>query len=952
MKKTTIIFLLINIICLHAVAVHSAQTKDSIPLDPTIRYGKLNNGLSYYIKSTSDRSSQIDMRFVVRVGSAMEETSESEFAHIMEHLAFTAGKHISRGKSSELFDRIGMGFSQLNGHCYDYFTDYKMVVSAKNREAINTALLFFHDIIWGLQLNEELIDMERIAVLNEIYDQNWDAPVLLNFMEREIQGASVIQPKNYRDHLKTFDPDSLIKFYKKWYRPDLMSLVIIGDIENMGELEHGLKAKFSNNITDRLKIPAKDKHREYMQQAQKFIKRPYETALTDSKSGNAIFSLYKRLKKRSNNNSVEGLRENLIQTLFIDMLNGRFNEKQSAYNVSFKTRSKIIGPAIALKLHIAVKGGPEKEALKKVMETLRVIEIYGFSQEEFEKAKQDLLVSITNEDTTTIHYWKNEIIDHFVYGTPLPQNKQMLLGKILKDLTSADFNDAIRTYVEDQPDDIVVLAPSGHTALSISEKEIREWLLEVDRTPLHPYTPPQVPKELMDTSALDKLTEISSKKINSKIPGTIGYVLNNGVKVILKSYPQPSSVTPNKKNTISFHGYTYKGAYHFPEEDYYSAINSSAIVKNVGLGRLDKFQLSNYLDHINFKGHVDPYVGNTETGIRGYVNHKDLETAMQLVYLYFKAPNISNSDIAFKDWKKTQVEYFKNYVPDINYEDFENTIREVLPDNEFLPRGSKALKGIERTNLYRAIEIYNQLFSNAGEYTFMLAGDFVEDEVLKLCRRYLGNLKAIEGKKLKTEVEPSLRSMKLGCISRTVSLTQPLETEMIHLIHVTKTDELLDWKETIKIDVLRRIMSELLMRKLRFESEKGGVYAAGAGANYVKSHYYNEISIRLSCLPKDTVRMIEESKQVVDTLLMSPVDETLLENMINGMLHYTKEVDSYSGTLNKMHDYDRYGLSWVDGSQKKKYIKSLTPKDIWKIANKYLKKDPLVFKMTSANNKE
>lgn len=919
-------------LAIHISLANTTTFTDSIPLDPGITYGVLPNGLTYYIKPIENPAAGLNLRLVVKAGFFHEAQGETEFAHLTEHLGFTEGRNILNKEGSNALDEAGIGRAEMNGLTSNDYTDYFVQTSKENRLGIDIALDFFQEVLWNLNLTEKNIDVERSTVLGEADGGNFSPNIYSHFIEKQITGWGAEPPEDYENHLKTFKPEKIISFYKKWYRPDLMAIVVTGDIDDVDKIEKRIIEKFSKgkrpDNAPRTNVDLKN----YLNKTPQFYKKELK--------GDNDYLVYKPIRLRlyfrqfeiKKINSKQGLKDQLVRDLFIELLNKRYQEVLQEYNTFLSIRPKFLNPAAALRIEIVPEQGLNKNTIIKALKPLKQIKKYGFSAKEFSDGKKEYLKLLKKSDTLGIYYWKNQINEHFVNGEPLPEGKPEILKKILQKLDKDEFSAKIKSFIKEEPEDISIVGYNNDPTLDNSEEKIKTWIREINEISVAPHVNPGKNLVLMDTAEVKELSHPPIKTFNTVIPGTKRYRMKNGLNVILKS-----SNAAFDRNTIRFHGFSPYGIDCFPEEDYFSVVNATAILKNSGIGKLDKYEVKKILNEMEFDGNVSPFIKSDEAGIKGNISFKDLETALQLIYLYFTSPNFSTT--AFDDWKTQQIinVAFKNFP----VENFETAIREILPDRDFTPKGQKFIEGLEQINLDRVQNIYMQLFRNSKNFTFLFSGDFNEEEVLKLCQKYLGNLpvKSKSSNCLSENKESFIEPIK----SRNFYSSAPLKLALIRIVYIKKTNnEFLDWKEEIQIEILRKILDELLIRRLRFESEEGGTYGIYTGMNFVNSHNYNEIKIRFEAYPGDADRLIEEAKNVVENLRNSPVDNTLFQKLKNVQLG--KEETSRA-ILQKMHGFVRNGIPWYDDEEKKAFINSLGPEDIQQTALKYLNRDPKIFKM-------
>lgn len=906
------------------------------PINNNIRIGKLPNGFTYYIKPTQGASQTLEMRLVVKVGHQNENSDQYQFGHLLEHIATSEG----RDRYSPMLDKKGIPFNNLTASVRFDHTIYRMTIPGGKQDISKFVLPFFKQKL-NLELGIDRIEREKTTVLNESYSSQRDNFLLINDLELDMTGLASLHPQDLSTHLYNIKADSLIHFYGKWYRPDLTALIIVGDIDDIDQIESDIRKYFNDTLSKYKVVNQEIMPHNYLSRKPSFLKEAQSgKVIAGTKLKNTLIRFYKRQKINDKGNFTQNIENELIRKLLISMLTKRFNAKQEEYKTSYHILPRFLDPPKAFILNISNYGNRDREVIENSFKALKEVEYFGFSSQEFNENKEDLLRHIKNIETTTSSYWANEIVQHYVRNDTLLSNKEEIRENLLKMMTVSQFNREIKSYVGGVPEDIIIVADPEDSIFSISESTIRGWISEIDTHSIKQYKSPKIPTFLLDSVTSNGLNNREYTIEKASIPGANQYVLQNGLRIILKSYPVNHSLTPNN-NQIFFQGIVKKGLNCFPEKDYFSALNSPSIVINSGVGELNKFELARYLKSKEFEGRVFPYIDSYDSGIKGTINLKELETALQLIYLYLTSPNFNK--LAFEDWKFESM--YNSQYKDLNREDFESYIKESIGYDEFLLTGTRAVKGLSETDFNKARAIYSQLFQNPKDFTFMFTGDFPEREVLNLCRKYLGNILNFKGNSFTCQQDLTRNDTFTKSIRKKIPSTQPMDLSMVRISYVSPIENSgLNWKEQIKTEILRRSMTSLIMERLRFKT--GLIYQSSGGVAYDKINSLLEVFIGYECLPENVEESILISKNLRNFLITEPISEVLFDEVIVSMLRSIGEFDSYRSIIKEMYKSYMFQEALVKNSEKREFIQSLTPQDLLKTAQKYLSNEPYEFIMS------
>lgn len=958
-KNSVSILTVIIVICILSVLVGTQFMKieSTSELDSSIRFGKLENGLTYYIKHI-DSSKQINMRLNVKVGGYYEKRNEHDFAHAIEHLAFKCAKHFKQNllENTELYSKLGMTRFDIHASTGVFRTRYIFNVPFDRMDALETGLLWFHDIT-DLKLDKKDVDSERGPLRREIiYRQG---AILDEFFLRN-QLESSLYPchndfSNFFEHNKNFSYQALLDFYNTWYRPDRMAVVIVGNISDLEAIENKVIERFSKIKRDSPSKEWKDCRLKYLNQPHQFIHLQKKQNELDTLRGPVEFNLFFRdekiFKLREN---WEGVKRAKVWEVIGQLINQRFKVSAQEYNTSFSVYG--YAPNLysipAYRLKITEKNGEGMKALQKTVGILRGIQKYGFTQNEWEQLKQDQTVlynTSSERDTTSASYWIGQISKHFVFKEPLPKKKLAKLHHWVLSKSVEDINQLISQYLLIIPDDIAIISSYAE---SYKESQVRSWLKKGLSQEILPYKKPKVPAQLLSKDEIRNLEEVKfiddsyeirtqgSTMIKTVLPkGVKEFILDNGVKVVLDT-------SGGNNNRVYLRAFRRKGASSFPKKDYFTAVLAPSIIKNAGVGSLNKFELNRFLAKTSFWQGVIPYVDYAETGIKGNADLKDLETLLQLVYLYFTKPR--NDVEAFKDWKMVERDKYLNSVfsASAQRKDFNKNIRGFIGDSTETPMGTERFQHVSGVELDRAYEIYRELFGDAKQFTFLIGGNFSQDKILPLIQKYLGNLpNSTEAFSciLKGDKGVQLPEGPLYKEFATSKLRNPStnnnRSAKYTLRYIAKVPTISNWMEHVKVSIIGSLLSSKIM-ELRFDKQ-AALYAPTAGSVFNRNAQYYDFSLHTNCSPEDLETIKKLFNQLIERVKLNSFSETRIEDVLNGRIlpKVNAEGNRTSAKLQKLYHYYRYDIPWVSSEIIINYINTLTPKDLQQTMRKYFKEE-------------
>ena len=902
-----------------------ASLDSEIPLDPKVVTGKLDNGLTYYIRQNSKPENKVELRLAVNIGSILEDEDQRGLAHFLEHMAFNGTKNFEKNELVSYLQSVGVKFgAHLNAYTSFDETVYMLNLPTEDEEVINKGLQILEDWAHNISFEEEEIDKERGVVIEEwrlgqgaaqrMRDQ-W-FPVMMQdsrYAER--------LPIGKKEVLENFKYKTLIDFYKKWYRPEFMAVAVVGDVD-VKEMEEKVKQQFG-------KIPA----------SKKTLERPYfdvpthkETLIATATDKEASYTQIQLLYKRPKNSTktIKDYGEDILQQAYDGMLNQRLSELTQKAEPPFLYGGAGYGSLVRTKdaysyVAVVAPGGVEKGLTTLIEESRRVL-LHGFTQGELDRYKQDLIVSYerayNERDKSESSGYASEYVSLFLEDVPSPgiENELKYLKAFLPTVTLEKINARTKELIANNNRVVVITGPEKEGIEMPSEEEISNILEKADALEPAPYE-----DKLTATALMEKLP--TAGKVTSKTEKALGVTeikLSNGVTVVLKP-------TDFKNDQIIMDALNLGGHSLYDLEDYYSAEFAASIVSESGV---KDFSVTDIQKLTAGKiAYVSPYIREITEGFRGSSTPKDLETMMQLLHLYFTSPRKDQE--AFTSLMSKIKSYYANVManPD-NY--FADQTSRLMSQNHPRGGGFPTQEDFDKVALDKAFSIYQERFSDAQNFTFFFIGNFEVDAITPLLETYLGSLPT--NNKEATYKDVGVRFPK-GVIKKEYKKgTEP--KSQVKLAFTGDFDY--DRQEAYKISSLAQILQIKLTESLR-EEESGvyGVSAFGYTDQIPHSDYY--LGVEFPCGPDNVDRLIKATLSEIKKLQENgPTEEDLnkiKETQKLEMKENLKKNEFWLSTLRNSYLYDRDYTKVMDYEEK---IDGLTVEGLKETAKKYYNFDNYV----------
>src|SRR5215831_11629903 len=631
--KRTVLPLLLFVTSLTAAPVQVAPAlTDPIPVERQITINELPNGLRYYVRANKKPEKRAELRLVVKAGSVLEDDDQQGLAHFVEHMAFNGTEHFPKHELIKFIESLGMRFgADLNAYTSFDETVYMLQVPTDKPEVMDKALLILEDWAHNVSFDDQEIDKERGVVMEEWRLRRGAGarttdklfPILLkgsHYAERLPIGKPEI--------IQNFKPETLKKFYKDWYRPDLMAVVAVGDFDKTA-VEDLIKKHFGS-------IPGSPSPRPRPTYDVADHEGSVYAIMTDKELTTTSVSIENLLPARKQG-TVGAYREDIVDSLFSSMLSARFSEMAQKPDAPFLAagagRSSFINPTKdEAELSARVKEDGIEKALDAMLTEVERVTRFGFTATELDRQRQNRLRSyerIVIEDQNRFSNSRaDEYIRNFLTDEPLPgaEFEQALHQRFLPEITLAEINALAKQWFTEGNRFVVVTAPDKPGLVIPDEAKLAAAIKAAPNKDLNAYV-----DNVSSAALLDPLPSGGTvvKTTTKDAVGITEWELSNGVKVVLKP-------TTFREDEILFRVASPGGTSLASDADYIPANFAAQVVSAGGVGKFSAIDLGKALT--GKVANASAFIGETEEGMSGSGSRKDLETMFQLIFLRFTQP--------------------------------------------------------------------------------------------------------------------------------------------------------------------------------------------------------------------------------------------------------------------------------------------------------------------------
>ncbi|PWN70271.1 peptidase M16 [Chryseobacterium phosphatilyticum] len=919
MKKRLISLMIVSLIS-------SSFFGQNIPVDPSVKIGTLSNGMKYYIKKNALPEKKVDFRLAINAGSILEDENQRGLAHIMEHMNFNGTKNFPDNKLVDFLQSIGVKFGQhLNAYTSFDETVYMLPVPLDKPGNLDAGLKVMEDWAFNATLSDKQINKERGVVLEELrLGLGADKRMQDKYLPKQLYKSQYAErlPMGKKEIIESFTPDAIRKFHHDWYRPDLMAIVVVGDI-NVEEVEKKIKNNF-----EKYKKAAHPKERKIFD-----LPNHKETLVAIETDPDATSSGVQFIIKDSEtyqpDTTVEQYNQRVIEGLVNMMLNSRLGELINSTNPPFtygsvyhggtyaRTKEAFQGSAIT-------KDGDQLNALKVLLEEVERAKRFGFTPAELDRAKEQVLASYewayNNKDKNESGALVGEYVGNFLRKEPIPGIvwEYDHIKKFLPTVALEQTNGVIEKLVKDDSRVVVITGPKKDHITMPTESMVLKTFENLKLANLKPYEgKTRVESLIKPFKSEGKITHTTT---DTKL-GTTTWTLSNGAKVTFKK-------TDFKDDEIVFAAVSLGGSSIIPDADYNKTQFAFDALLEAGIGGLSKTDLTHYLAGKQVS--ASSYIGGLTEGISGTSSKKDLKTAMELIYACFTGLNY-NPD-SFNAYKTKKSAMLTNLASDPEYYFSSEYAKFVNQKNPRFLGLEPTEKDWINTDYKKAYDIYQQKFANAGNFQFYFVGNIDETQLKNEVLHYIASLPA--------SGQPStFKDTGYRPVEGDYKKVYKKGKEPKSLVNISYSGEApYNEKDAFALSALGEVATIKVLEKLR--EEESGIYGGGASGGMSKVPYSTySFSINFPCGPENVDKLTKSAIAELQKLIDKGPDQKDLDKYKEG------EYNEYKTSL-KDNGFWLQGIaqSQIDGSDQydilnyQDKVKAITVKDLQDVAKKYLSK--------------
>lgn len=908
-------------------AVVRAQQMPPVPVDKEVRIGKLDNGLTYYIRHNEYPKNQVDFYIAQKVGSILEEDNQRGLAHFLEHMCFNGTKNFPGNSMVKWLESVGVKFGyNLNAYTSIDETVYRISSVPTERIGVqDSCLMILSDWADGLLLEGKEIDEERSVIHEEWRSQ---LPPNMRIMEKLLPE---IYPDSRYGHrlpigtmevVDNFPHQALRDYYETWYRPDLQGIVVVGDID-VDRIEGKIKEMFSKiekpvNLAERVYFPVADNE------------KPIVAFGSDKEQDKYVAQIM--FKYDALPDSLKGTMADVTTAYLLDMaqmmLQVRLNEQGQKADAPFAAASAFYGEFIMAKTKQAFqfamlpKGNSFDEGLKAVYREALRAKRGGFTATEYARCRTEYLSQLekayNNRNQQENKTLAESYVRNFIDKKPIPgiETEYQMMSMIVNQIPVEAVNQVFSQIVSDKNLVVLGMMPAREGEVCPKDEDILALLSQVEAENIAPYVDNVKDEPLV--SELPAAGKVVKENVLSDF-GAKEWILSNGAKVILKK-------TDFKADEINMMAVAKGGTSVYGNDKAADLMFMPAVLEQHGLGSFTNSELTKLMagKQVSLKVSLDDYVRR----LSGNTTPKDLKTYMEMIYMTFTGLTVTPDE--FTAMQNLYKGLIQNQAQNPNFV-FQKKVQEYLyssPNKQVF-----GVSDIEKANREDILSIIREQLANAAEFTFVFSGNFDEAELKALVEQYIATLPSVKGKKQELKHSPAVE-IKSGNEEKEFSLKMEVPQGSAAVIISGKMPY--SFKNRLMASMSAQIISARLLSEVR--EKEGAVYSIYTQGSQDR---LSEVSVVYQTIFQVKPEKKDRALEIIRSEFENLAKETPVEELDKVKEFMVKQITGDEQT-------NSYWCSMMAGNEllpsevcvkAEQVIQSITPKEISGYVNEVMKQN-------------
>ncbi len=853
------------------------QSDSGSPIDPDIIYGHLPNGFQYILMENTTPKDKIDIHLNVFSGSMHETDDQLGIAHYLEHLLFNGSTHFPPGELIKYFQSIGMDFgADANAHTSFFNTVYDLTLPDSTKNHLDKAFLIIEDYAQGALLLESEVEREQGVILSE--KRQRDSISYRTFkksLEFELPGALLNKrfPIGVDTVLNKADSKLLKSYYDLWYRPDNMALVVVGDFN--AKLVESMIVKRFSKLQPRTKFSKPILQTKFKEHKGVEVFYHYEPEASSTEvTIETVF--WKPFEQLTIDNLKQATLNNITNSIIQNRLSRMVNKQTASFSKAFSYSGSFLHNISLSAISAGCDPNNWQECLKQIENVLRQALIFGFTKKELDRVKADSISSIERE-LNQAQTRKTKDLSRQILATIntkglflSEKQKKNILKPYIESITMQDAHQALKKIWSKEHRLVMV---TGNA--QIQTKNPKAAILDVYNRSLNDkmdkYKGFESKKFPYLTIPSSFQSGIKTRQENIKDLGITKIEFDNNICLNLKK-------TEFKKNEFKFNVCFGEGEKSQPAAQPGLSILCESVIQNSGLGNLDTDQMEEAV--AGRDGNIDFKINENCFSLSGSADPKEAELIFQLIYHYFNDPGFSQEALDL-----AKIRYRQRYealmqtpegIMQIKGDSFlaQNDVRFGLPHPDI----------IEQYTLNSIKNWIMPSFKNSS-IDISMVGDFDSPNLVKLALKYMGTLKP--RKKIATQSVDSAKVNFPKGERLELNIDSKIHTGIIHLAFLT--DDFWDIKQTRRLSILSRVLSERLRILIREElSETYSPYAYNAPS--LKFNDYGVLHVVVNAEPERIDFVYNKIKEVIDSLILQEITQQETQISLKPVLNHLKTI--------------------------------------------------------------